>query len=176
MLCRSRHHALVQDAGDQNATGFPAIGYDVAALFHAPEAGANLIAGTTEQRSFGKASAARLDLTELEVGLHCSPGAERVLADASSIDLGGPGKTDDRQKLTIGGGEVEGFSDPRKDISFGDATRVAFVDGCAQSNEFRFILPLFPVQDTQCGVDNLAGVVEFCALDFGRDKAVQLIG
>lgn len=46
------HHALVEDAGDQNAAGLPAVKDDVAANFHTPEAGANFIAGTTEVRIF----------------------------------------------------------------------------------------------------------------------------
>jgi hypothetical protein len=39
-------HALMQDAGNQNASSLLPVKYDVPAMLHATQAGANLIAGS----------------------------------------------------------------------------------------------------------------------------------
>lgn len=79
------HHALVEEAGDQDAVGLLAVEDDVSALFHAPKAGPNFIAGTARLGVFGEALAACFDFAEITVGLRGSPGAKGVLTDAEQI-------------------------------------------------------------------------------------------
>jgi len=53
-------HALVQDAGNQNAPGILPVKDDMPAAFHPTQAGTNVIAGSAQSRIIGEHLATRL--------------------------------------------------------------------------------------------------------------------
>jgi hypothetical protein len=70
-------HALMQDAGNQNASGVLAVKHDVPTALHTTQAGANIIASPTQFRIVSQHLAARLQITNVAAAWF-SPQVRRV--------------------------------------------------------------------------------------------------
>jgi hypothetical protein len=57
----------MQDAGNENASRFAPKEHDMLALFHAAQAGANVIAGAARCRIVGQSTATRFKLGDIAV-------------------------------------------------------------------------------------------------------------
>jgi hypothetical protein len=86
-------HALMQDAGNQNASGVLAIEHNVPTDLHTTQAGANIIAGPTQRRIVSQHLATRLQITDVADGLALTPGAKRISADAQQVGFGAARET-----------------------------------------------------------------------------------
>ncbi len=81
-------HPLMQYAGDDDALFLLPIENHVAALLHAPQSRAYLVARSSGQRIFRKPFAARFKLVEIPDGLPDTPLLQSVCTDGNKIGLG----------------------------------------------------------------------------------------
>jgi hypothetical protein len=69
-------HALMQDAGNQNAAGRLTVKDNVSAVLHSPKSGTNIIAHPTQRGVNGKHLAARFQIVDVTSGLALPPKRE----------------------------------------------------------------------------------------------------
>ena len=67
-------HALVQNSGNQNPTGFLAIKQNVPPALHPSQSGADILTLSAEPRIAGQSPAAVLNLVQISKGLILAPG------------------------------------------------------------------------------------------------------
>lgn len=75
-------HALVQDARNQNPSGFLAVKHDMPAALHSAQTGANIITASTKGRILGQHPATLFKIVDVIGGLVLAPRAESIGADA----------------------------------------------------------------------------------------------
>jgi hypothetical protein len=78
----------VEDAGDEDVLGGRPVEDNVPALFHAAQAGPNVIAGATQQREIGEALATGFKLREIANRLLFAPAIQGICADVQQVCLG----------------------------------------------------------------------------------------
>jgi hypothetical protein len=81
-------HALVQDAGNQNASGVLSVKHDMPSAFHPTEAGTNIVTRSPQRGIIGKHLAAGLKIINVTDGLVFAPGAKGVSADGEQVGFG----------------------------------------------------------------------------------------
>lgn len=83
-----RQHALVQDAGNQNASCVLAVKHNVPAALHPAEARTNIVTLPAQRWVIGKHLATGIEIVEVTDGLVFTPGAERIRSDAEQVGFG----------------------------------------------------------------------------------------
>ena len=83
-----RQHAFVQNAGHENASRLVSKEYDVLAVFHAAQAGTNVVARTASGWIVGQQLATGFTLVKVADGLRRAPGTKRIHADAHQVGFG----------------------------------------------------------------------------------------
>ncbi len=83
-----RQHALVQDAGNDNASGLLPVKDDMPPTFHAAQAGTNIIIGSAQSGSIGEHLTPRLKIVEVVDRPICAPGAQAISTDAQQVGFG----------------------------------------------------------------------------------------
>src|ERR1019366_187640 len=86
-------HALVQDAGNQKASGVLAVEHDVPANLYTTQARANIIASPTQRRIVRQHLAACLQITDVAEGLVLTPSAKSIRAEAQHVGFGAARET-----------------------------------------------------------------------------------
>ena len=80
-----RQHAFMQNAGHENPSRLASEEYDVLALFHAAQAGANVVARAAGRWIVGQPLATGFKLVNVADGLRRAPGTQRISADAHQV-------------------------------------------------------------------------------------------
>jgi hypothetical protein len=80
-----RQHALMQDSGNEDTSGFLPVKDNMLALLHATHAWTNMFAGTPKGWIVRKQPAAIFQLAEVALSLGCTPGVERIVTDVVQI-------------------------------------------------------------------------------------------
>ena len=80
-------HALMKDAGNQNAAALLAIKHNMHAMLQAAQARANFLARSAQRGIVGEGSAKNFEFGEIAGGLDFAPSAKRVVADAEQVSL-----------------------------------------------------------------------------------------
>jgi len=169
-------HALVQDAGNQNASGVLAVKDNVPAALHPAKAGTNMVTRPAQRGMIGKHLATRLKIVDVTEGLVFAPGAKGISADAEQIGFAPTGETKRGHGLARPRGKVEGLPDTCKDAALGNTACVALIDGRLQRGKLRLVLLFLTFQRPQRGAHNLAGVLVAAALYLLQHEAVKLVG
>ena len=125
-------HALVQNAGDQNTSGVLPVENDVPAVFHAPQAGADIITASAHGRIIGEHLATRLKVFKVADGLVFTPGAKGESAYAEQVNFGATRETKESHCLAPGLGKLERLADTFENVALGKTACVAFIDSRSQ--------------------------------------------
>src|ERR1700675_2229239 len=75
-----------------------------------------------------------------------------------------------------GHGKLERLTDAAKDVAFGDAASVAFIDSRPKCGKLRFVLLFLALQGPQTGAHDFTGVFVTPALNLFGDEVVKLVG
>jgi hypothetical protein len=87
-------HAVVEDAGNQNAGTVLTVKYDMLAMLHTAQARANFVAGSAERGIVSQSLAKNFEVAEMAGGLGFAPCAKCVLGDAEQVGLRAARKTE----------------------------------------------------------------------------------
>lgn len=166
----------MQDTANQNAGAFLPVKHNVLALRHAPQPKANFMTRATESGIIGKKLATIFKLADITVGLDFTPGAKGIKSDVEQIGFGTMGKMEPAHGLTGRRGKVELLTNTLKNIAFGNAAGVAFIDGGPQRDKLSLVSLFLTLQGPQCCANDFTGVLIAPALDLLQHKVVKLIG
>ena len=170
-----RKHALVQDSGDQYAFLLPAVEHDMPAVLRASQSGKKVVARSTQGGIVGEHLAAGFEFVQVAQGLVFAPGEKRVSADAPQVSLRRSGESKDHG-LCARRGQPKRCPDPFENVTFGNATGVAFIDGAAKRGKFRLVFFVFANEVGQRGMNHLAGILKATTIDILPDEAFEFVG
>src|SRR5271165_170310 len=169
-----REHALVEYARYQDPLGFNPVEQNMPPVFHAAQAGPHMIAGTTQLGVVGKLSATGFQIVDVTDGLVLPPGVQCAGGDVQQVGLGEAGQTVCSHRLPLFLGTLQCAPNPLEGISLGNSSGVAFINRGPQSGQLRLKLPLFSLQRSQGGADDLAGVFVPATLDLLQYEAFKI--
>lgn len=86
-----RQHPLMQDPGDENAVLFTPKKHNMAALFRAAQARADMIARAARRRVISEPLAAGFQIVNISHGLGFAPHTQGVSADIQKVSFGKAG-------------------------------------------------------------------------------------
>lgn len=159
-------------AGDRDVRGLLAKQDDMTANFRTPQTRPNVWALAAKARIGRQHLAMGSEIEDVPHGLCLPPRLKAVSSYVVQVSLGANCEVCSAQ-LCSRGRAFKFLENAGEYITLGEAACIAFVDGGAQSGEFRFVDLLFVFEAAKGGADDLAGVLIAALLDPGGDEAIE---